>query len=567
MNGSLVEKLLICGMMFLFFGVNYVAGLGDNMIQKNNSITINKSLSPAPVTTDWWAMLAHDSQHTGYTTSSAPNQRMLLWTSAIQNSTTDSSPVVADGKLYIGTLNNTKNTHKSSVYKINAGSLPSSPLFLNHNMPIPSHLGFGMVCLDASTGEQLWNIPLNNSFYTAPAVANGMVYILTGNEDHVDKWIFCVDANTGEGIWSRSVGNPVYKSPTVALGNVYLLVFHWDTLQGEILCLNGATGATIWAYPLGVYEQTWYSAPVVSNTEVYVTTYSITEFIGHIYCLNASTGNLTWSVHEELFTPAYSSPSLYNGILFVPGVGINPYDYTEHGMIRWYNADTGAFIQSYDCGYEIFSYFTGLAIAYDNIYMTLFDYNTQLSSLRCVRTADATMKWDFPFEEYSQSCPAVADGKVFVGLDMGELVCINAESGDVQWMYVAEYGIYTSCAIADNKVFFASDGGLVYALGDVSVKIQSLSGGFGLKAVVKNQGSNDLTNVSWYMTLDGGFVYPKIKYGVITTLAVGEETTVKFFIIGFGKTTITLNVVYYETVIDSKTVNGIVFLFFVLGVE
>jgi eukaryotic-like serine/threonine-protein kinase len=565
MNGSLVEKLLICGMIFLLFGVNYVTGLGDNTIQKNNS-TINKSLSSAPVTTDWWAMLSHDPMHTGYSTSSAPNHNIPLWVSTLPYSTTDSSPVVADGKLYIGTLDQKEYTHISLVNKINTGSLLISHREKDQFSYTSTHQGFGVICLDVTSGGQLWYKSLNSSFYTAPAVSNNMVYILTGNEDHTNQSIICLDASTGDEIWSRSVGNPIYKSPTVSLGNVYLLVFDWNDLRGNILCLNATTGATIWTYPLGVYELSWYSAPVVSGTKVYITTYDQDDYIGHIYCLNAITGNLSWSVNEELFTPAYSSPSLYNGTLYVPGVGINIQDYTEHGMIRWYDADTGEYIRTYDCGQEIFSYFTGLAIAYDNIYMTLFDYNTQLSSLRCVRTADATMKWDFPFEEYSQSCPAVADGEVFVGLDMGELVCINAESGDVQWMYVAENGIYTSCAIADNKVFFASDGGSIYALGDVSVKIQSISGGVGLKAVMKNQGNIDLTDVSWYITLNGGFVYPKVKYGAIPTLAVGEESTLKFFIVGFGKTTITLNVVYYETVIDSKTVNGTVFLFFVLGV-
>ena len=250
----------------------------------------------------------------------------------------------------------------------------------------------------------------------------------------------------------------------------------------------------------------------------------------------------------------------------MPGATIDPYDYTLHGVIRWYNAETGAFIRSYDCGPDLFQYYTGIALAYGNIYMTLFDYSTQCT-LRCVRIADASMKWNFPLEEYSQSCPAVADGKVFVGLQMGDLVAFDALSGVLLWDYIAVYGVYTSVAIAEGSVFFASDGGMVYELGDVSVSIQSISGGVGVHAVVKNQGSNDLANIPWVVTVTGGFVFPKIKSGSIANLSAGAEAPVKFFILGFGRVMITMKIAFDDSILASKMVNATVLLFFIVGVQ
>jgi outer membrane protein assembly factor BamB len=567
MEKKIIQKLFICGIVCLLFGINNVAGAGGST-QHVTSLPRNTSVSSAPVTTDWWPMLSHDSTRTGYSTSSAPNHNIPLWVSTMPHGTTDSSPVVVDGKLFIGTLDDANaDPHPLRGHAINPDFFPVSSFASKQSQSTTSRQGWGVMCLDATTGGQLWYTPVNSSFYTAPAVANGMVYVLCGNENPTNEPIYCLDATTGTEIWSRMVGNPTYSAPIAALGNVYLLVFDLSDLQGKVLCVNGATGATVWTHPLGSDERSMYAVPIVSDTKVYVTTFNEGNSMGHISCLDANTGGVVWSVSEDSFDPATSSPSLSNGTLYVPGFGMHYPDYTIHGMVKWYNAQTGGYIRTYDCGFDMIPYFTGLALAYGNFYMTIYNYDAQLCSLCCVRTTDALKIWEYPLEEYSQSCPAVADGKVFVGLQMGELMAFNALSGDLLWDYVAVYGVYTSIVIAEGSVFFASDGGIVYELGDVSVNIQSITGGVGVHAVVKNQGSNDLANVPWVVTVTGGFVFPKIKSGNITTLSAGAEAPVKFFILGFGRVMITMKISFDDIILASKTANATVLLFFVVGVH
>jgi hypothetical protein len=75
------------------------------------------------------------------------------------------------------------------------------------------------------------------------------------------------------------------------------------------------------------------------------------------------------------------------------------------------------------------------------------------------------------------------------------------------------------------------------------IEIGAITGGlFKVKAVIKNTGTADATDVAWSIDLNGGLILVgKASTGTIATLAAGDEVTVSSaFILGFGKTTITV---------------------------
>jgi hypothetical protein len=90
----------------------------------------------------------------------------------------------------------------------------------------------------------------------------------------------------------------------------------------------------------------------------------------------------------------------------------------------------------------------------------------------------------------------------------------------------------------------------------------NFTGGLGVTITVKNTGDENLTNVTWKVSFDGGFVIPREKTGTISLLAAGTEEKIQVFVFGLGKTTITVQAGCAE-----KTATGFVFLFFVLGVK
>jgi hypothetical protein len=93
------------------------------------------------------------------------------------------------------------------------------------------------------------------------------------------------------------------------------------------------------------------------------------------------------------------------------------------------------------------------------------------------------------------------------------------------------------------------------------IVIDSIGGGLGVKAVIKNIGTADATGVAWAINLDGGLILiGKSKTGTVD-IAAGASQTVSDFVFGFGKPTITVTA---DTA--SKTATGTVLLFFVLKV-
>jgi hypothetical protein len=91
----------------------------------------------------------------------------------------------------------------------------------------------------------------------------------------------------------------------------------------------------------------------------------------------------------------------------------------------------------------------------------------------------------------------------------------------------------------------------------------TIKGGIGVSAVITNTGTTVLSNLSWSITLDGKLIFVgKSQSDVIPSLGAGESVTVKDFVIGFGRTGISV-----EVGMEHAQANGTALLFFVLGVQ
>src|SRR4030042_903481 len=102
-----------------------------------------------------WPMFRHDLQHTGYSTSPAPNTNQTLWTYTADGYA-NCCPAVVDGKVYVGSNDN------------------------------------NLYCLDAATGMRIWNYTTGGDVVSSPAVADDKVYV--GASDYK---VYCWNAATG----------------------------------------------------------------------------------------------------------------------------------------------------------------------------------------------------------------------------------------------------------------------------------------------------------------------------------------------------------------------------------
>lgn len=82
--------------------------------------------------------------------------------------------------------------------------------------------------------------------------------------------------------------------------------------------------------------------------------------------------------------------------------------------------------------------------------------------LKCVElggTGDLKEKWSVPLDKHSMSTPAVADGLVYAADCEGNVFCVEEQSGTLIWRHEGTGSYWASPLVADGKVFIGSRNG------------------------------------------------------------------------------------------------------------
>lgn len=240
-----------------------------------------------------------------------------------------STPCFADGKLYFGEgFHDDKNCRVFCVdaekgveiwnFKT-AGQTESSPAVANGKVYIGAG-NDGVYCLDAKTGKELWKFPPKDyrgrllRFGGGMRVEGNRLYCATGvdrNErnDKGETAAFCLDADDGKLLWKAPAPYPVWSKPIVKDGFVYLTTGNGDVMAdaappevpgGALLCLDAETGKEKWRFKTinGIIE-----APAVDEGRVY---FGCRD--GQVYCVGRADGKERW--RHFLHSPVLATPVL-----------------------------------------------------------------------------------------------------------------------------------------------------------------------------------------------------------------------------------------------------------------
>jgi len=343
---------------------------------------------------DWWSVFHHDTLHTGFSTSTAPNNNQVLW-SYQTNDMITSSPVVSHGRVYVGSWD-----HNLYCFDMDYGTLlwnfstggmiTATPAVANNCVYLGSQDSY-LYCLNAINGELIWSYKTNYMVESSPMVKGDKVFFGSN-----DGFLYCLNTNDGNLVWKFSTQNAIWSSPVITNNYVY-----FGDLNGNLYCLNADTGSTVWLYTIstGIWD-----SPAVDDGKVY---FGGNDF--NVYCLNANTGSLIWNY--TTLGEVHSSPAIFNNYTYIG---------SSDGSLICLDKETGIFVWSYQISGGVWS---SPAVADGKIYFGTDPCCGNPCYLLCLDAFTGIKIWDYNFQSIvgMKSSPAIATSKVFVGSGDGKV--------------------------------------------------------------------------------------------------------------------------------------------------
>jgi len=334
------------------------------------------------------------------------------------------------------------------------------------------------------SNQTYWKFQTDGSITSSPVAAAGMVFVAS-----TDGYVYAINATTGTKIWAFWIGTDI-NSPTVANGKVFI-----TSTSGTVYAIDMHTGSQVWSQPLG--EEAGFGAPLIVGSRLFVngnqTVFVFNEAVGvSLYNkpvphakgiapltydnglivavalrgteigldgFEAKTGDgRFWvTLATSNIETVRSGATVGDGKTFVVLVDLNGssivFGLNDFGMRTWERQLDGITEAS-------------AAFAYNTVYIPTSNATYALDA------ENGTVKWSRPLDgEYSVSSPAVADGKVYFGLDNNLVYALDAFTGDLVWSYKTEGAVQSSPAISDGLLFVGSSDGNLYAIGTPAMQV------------------------------------------------------------------------------------------------
>jgi outer membrane protein assembly factor BamB len=381
-----------------------------------------------PSTTPW-STYRHDVTRSGATPSDPPSSNNTLWASGFSTYglTVTTTPLVVDGRVIFAVRDLAvaiDETTGVQLWNHPATGVLTAPSYADGRVLFGISEGTGgIICINASTGQEIWNQNLSPYFVNSnPLVHKGTVYAgITDNKTRA------FNATTGQLSWSYKTDGPVYSSPA-ADGDI--LFFGSTDTKLYALDVSGASPVSLWNFTANGPIQ---STPAIANGKV---------FFGSdkhmLYALDKVTGNLIWS-----WTTTDTSARVRNGVAVA-----NNIVYVTPECTSGLTADRG------------------------KIYALHADFAPGNYT-----DTDLDMRyWTKQFTGYLLKEPVYANGKIILTADSSEparLLALDANSGITLWDRIINWWPSLGAAVvADGHVWYSAywwDAGsfTLYCIGDL----------------------------------------------------------------------------------------------------
>ena len=298
------------------------------------------------------------------------------------------------------------------------------------------------------TVTQLWKFtPISSEVYT-PVVKDGFVYVTSQDYGGLPTGIICIGASTGNQIWNQT---GLFDMFTVSNGYIYV----GD--QSVVSCLNAYNGVRLWNYTTGNAVS---SSPVVVGSTVYVDGYNLNGRGGLVYAFNSSTGKEIWSYSSPAGTRFGPISFTQNGnVLETSLVVSSGYVYAvSSGTVFALNASTGEEIWNYTTSGQLSSLIAEGNKVFVNCNYANATTNTE-GDLLALEAQNGLLIWNHT-SSYSVGSSIFANETVYVVSSSDFVYALNALNGAVIWNYTTDSSL-GSALIANDYLYVASSAGVI----------------------------------------------------------------------------------------------------------
>jgi outer membrane protein assembly factor BamB len=222
---------------------------------------------------------------------------MQLWSRPL-GALSASSPAVSSNTVYATILSRSPGSQSGRVVAMNSANghirwsrdLPSrcesSPLLADGRLFFGAENGT-VYALSARTGDIVWTYHAAGAVKASPSLSNGVLYF----GDYAGD-LQAVRESDGHRLWVSSSDGALlgsgqfYSTAAIVYGRVFL-----GNTDGRIYAYDEATGKLDWAVQTGAYV---YSSPAVANAPGLGPTIYIGSYSGTFYALDARSGHIDW---------------------------------------------------------------------------------------------------------------------------------------------------------------------------------------------------------------------------------------------------------------------------------
>ncbi len=328
--------------------------------------------------------------------------------------------------------------------------------------------------MDAQSGATVWSVDLRPSskrdkeaFGGGLAIADGKLYVTSGY-----RFVAELNADTGAVVWKKPTEQPIHGAPTVSGGRMFAVA-----IDNTLMTFDAATGVEGWNYQ-ALSESARIlaaSSPAVSGDTVVAAFGS-----GELVALRTGNGNDLWNeaLSRASRTNALSEirdipgrPVIYQGEVFaVSHSGVFAATDLRTGQARWTLPITGI---------------TTPWAAGDVVYVVGKD-----GKIYCAARETGQVYWirDLNIDRVKKgggsffnrfgkstnkkskivrpvwSSPILANGRLVIGSDTGEIVALNAKTGVVEKSVQVKSPLLIGPIALNGTLYFATDEAQLIAL-------------------------------------------------------------------------------------------------------